>query len=63
MRPTLNKSHDDLPSLSIRRPVLVLVVNLLVVLAGLSALLAIEVREILRLWKSGLFLIWSGLVP
>ena len=37
MRPTLNKSHDDLPSLSIRRPVLVLVVNLLVVLAGLSA--------------------------
>ena len=46
MRPTLNKSHDDLPSLSIRRPVLVLVVNLLVVLAGLSALLAIEVREL-----------------
>ena len=46
MRPTLNKSHDDLPSLSIRRPVLVLVVNLLVVLAGLSALLAVEVREL-----------------
>ena len=46
MRPTLDKSHDDLPSLSIRRPVLVLVVNLLVVLAGLSALLAIEVREL-----------------
>ena len=46
MRPTLDKSHEDLPSLSIRRPVLVLVVNLLVVLAGLSALLAVEVREL-----------------
>ena len=38
--------HDDLPSLSIRRPVLILVVNLLVVLAGLAALVAIEVREL-----------------
>jgi hydrophobe/amphiphile efflux-1 (HAE1) family protein len=38
--------RDDLPSLSIRRPVLILVLNLLVVLAGLAALLAIEVREL-----------------
>ncbi|MDJ0813918.1 MAG: efflux RND transporter permease subunit [Woeseiaceae bacterium] len=38
--------RDDLPSLSIRRPVLILVVNLLVVLAGLAALIAIEVREL-----------------
>ncbi len=37
---------DDLPSLSIRRPVLVLVVNLLIALTGLAALLAIEVREL-----------------
>lgn len=37
---------DDLPSLSIRRPVLVLVVNLLIALAGLAAILAIEVREL-----------------
>ncbi len=37
---------DDLPSLSIRRPVLVLVVNLLIALAGISAILAIEVREL-----------------
>ena len=37
MRPTLNNNRDDLPSLSIRRPVLVLVVNLLIVLAGLAA--------------------------
>ncbi len=36
----------DLPSLSIRRPVMVLVVNLLIALAGLAALMAIEVREL-----------------
>jgi len=38
--------HNDLPSLSVRRPVLVLVANLLIVLAGLAALLAAEVREL-----------------
>ena len=37
---------NDLPSLSIRRPVLVLVVNLLVLLAGLAALLSVEIREL-----------------
>ncbi|XOV88155.1 MAG: efflux RND transporter permease subunit [Pseudomonadota bacterium] len=37
---------DDLPSLSIRRPVLVLVVNLLIALAGLAAIMAVEVREL-----------------
>ena len=41
-----DKQHNDLPSLSIRRPVLVLVANLLIVLAGLAALLAAEVREL-----------------
>ena len=34
-----NVTRDDLPSLSIRRPVLVLVMNLLIVLAGLAALI------------------------
>ncbi len=38
--------QNDLPSLSIRRPVLVVVANLLIVLAGLAALLAAEVREL-----------------
>ena len=38
--------RNDLPSLSIRRPVLVLVANLLIVLAGIAALLAVEVREL-----------------
>jgi len=37
---------NDLPSLSIRRPVLVLVLNLLIALAGVAAILAIEVREL-----------------
>lgn len=37
---------DDLPSLSVRRPILVLVVNLLIAIAGFAAILAIEVREL-----------------
>jgi hydrophobe/amphiphile efflux-1 (HAE1) family protein len=37
---------NDLPSLSIRRPVLVMVVNLLIALAGLAAIMAIETREL-----------------
>ncbi len=37
---------NDLPGVSVRRPVLVLVANLLIVLAGLAAILAVEVREL-----------------
>lgn len=37
---------NDLPSLSIRRPILVLVLNLLIALAGIAAILAVEVREL-----------------
>jgi hydrophobe/amphiphile efflux-1 (HAE1) family protein len=37
---------DDLPSLSIRRPVLILVINLLIVIAGIAAIFALEVREL-----------------
>lgn len=36
----------DLPSLSVRRPVLTIVINLLIVITGLSALLGVEVREL-----------------
>ncbi|HSG50790.1 MAG TPA: efflux RND transporter permease subunit, partial [Rheinheimera sp.] len=39
-------NHDDLPSLSIRRPVLIVVLNLLIIIAGFAALNAIEVREL-----------------
>src|SRR5690606_3647198 len=37
---------SDLPSVSIRRPVLVLVLNLLILLAGIAAVLAVEIREL-----------------
>ncbi len=37
---------SDLPGLSIRRPTLIVVVNLLIAIAGLSALFGIEVREL-----------------
>ncbi len=37
---------NDLPSLSVRRPILVLVLNLLIVLAGIAAILAVETREL-----------------
>ena len=37
---------DDLPSLSIRRPVLILVINLLIITAGVAALFNLEVREL-----------------
>ncbi len=37
---------SDLPGLSIRRPTLVVVINLLIVIAGLSALFGVEVREL-----------------
>ncbi|MEQ8587577.1 MAG: efflux RND transporter permease subunit [Thalassobaculaceae bacterium] len=36
----------DLPSLSVRRPLLALVLNLLIALAGIAAILAVEVREL-----------------
>ena len=38
--------RDDLPALGVRRPWLVAVINLLIAIAGLAALLAIEVREL-----------------
>lgn len=36
----------DLPSLSVRRPLLAVVLNLLIALAGVAAVLAVEVREL-----------------
>ncbi len=40
------KDADDLPALAIRRPWLVIVINLLLVIAGISAFLGVEVREL-----------------
>ncbi|KAF7780567.1 hypothetical protein PMAN_a1618 [Pseudoalteromonas marina] len=37
---------QDLPSMAIRRPVLIVVLNLLIIIAGLAAIAGIEVREL-----------------
>jgi HAE1 family hydrophobic/amphiphilic exporter-1 len=37
---------SDLPSLAVRRPTLVVVMNMLIVIAGLAALFGVEVREL-----------------
>jgi len=37
---------SELPALSVRRPTLIVVVNLLIVIAGLAALMGVEVREL-----------------
>jgi hydrophobic/amphiphilic exporter-1 (mainly G- bacteria), HAE1 family len=37
---------SDLPAISVRRPYLALVINLLIVIAGLGAVLGVEVREL-----------------
>lgn len=41
-----NQNTNDLTSLSVRRPVLIVVVNLLIMIAGLAALSGLEVREL-----------------
>lgn len=40
------EDRNDLASLAIRRPLLVLVLNLLIALAGIAAILGVEVREL-----------------
>lgn len=42
----LFQNKDDLPSLSVRRPVTIVVLNILIIIAGLSAILGLEVREL-----------------
>lgn len=44
IRPSI--SLRDLPSLAVRRPTLIVVLNLLIIVAGLGALLGVEVREL-----------------
>ena len=44
--PSPENSANDLPSLGIKRPWLVAVMNLLVIIAGIAALQAVEVREL-----------------
>ena len=44
--PTHAPPRADLPALGVRRPWLVAVMNLLIAIAGIAALLAVEVREL-----------------
>ncbi|AXV65181.1 MULTISPECIES: efflux RND transporter permease subunit [Pseudoalteromonas] len=37
---------EDLPSMAIRRPVLIVVLNLLIIIAGIAAIAGVEVREL-----------------
>ncbi len=46
MAADLRDSRGDLPSISVRRPILAIVANLLIVLAGVAAILGVEVREL-----------------
>ena len=40
------KERDDLPMLAVKRPLLIAVLNLLIVIAGLAALFGVEIREL-----------------
>jgi hydrophobe/amphiphile efflux-1 (HAE1) family protein len=42
----LFQNKNDLPSLSVRRPITIVVLNILIIIAGLSAVLGLEVREL-----------------
>lgn len=41
----MNGTGQDLPALSVKRPYLIVVVNLLIIIAGAAALMGVEVRE------------------
>lgn len=40
------KDRNDLPMLAVKRPLLIGVLNLLIVIAGIAALMGVEVREL-----------------
>lgn len=42
----MNMPGSDLPALAVKRPILAVVLNLMIVIAGLAALFAVEVREL-----------------
>ncbi|MBP5857534.1 efflux RND transporter permease subunit [Marivibrio halodurans] len=56
---------SGVPALSIRRPVLVVVANLLIVIAGLAAILGVEVRELPDIDRPTISIraVWDGAAP
>lgn len=57
--------QNDLPSLSVRRPVLTTVFSLLIVIAGLAALFGVEIRELPDVDRPivTVRVIWNGAAP
>lgn len=45
-KPPVVSEANDLPSVSIRRPVLIVVLNILIALSGIAAIMGVEVREL-----------------
>ena len=56
---------QDLPSMAIRRPVLIVVLNLLIIIAGIAAIAGVEVRVALNQYvhkvKREMHVLWSNL--
>lgn len=46
MQPGIESARSDLPALGVRRPWLVAVMNMLIAIAGVAAMMSIEVREL-----------------
>ncbi|MEQ9488616.1 MAG: efflux RND transporter permease subunit [Alphaproteobacteria bacterium] len=45
-RPGIDNAMNDLPAMSVRRPYLAIVLNLLIMIAGFGAVLGVEIREL-----------------
>lgn len=63
--PAAERLLGGLPGLSIRRPVLIAVVNLLIVIAGVAAVLGVEVRELPDVDRPTVSIrfVWDGAAP
>ncbi len=61
----MTDKRNDLPSLSVRRPVLTTVFSLLIVIAGLAALFGVEIRELPDVDRPVVTVraIWNGAAP
>ncbi len=61
----MTDGRNDLPSLSVRRPVLTSVFSLLIVIAGLAALFGVEIRELPDVDRPVVTVrvIWEGAAP
>ena len=63
--PLVQRMLGGLPGLSIRRPILIIVINLLIVIAGLAAIMGVEVRELPDIDRPTISIrvVWEGAAP